>query len=108
MSSLSKIKIKILEKEYDIACPPEERTELLDSAELLNERMREIRDSGKVIGLDRIAVMSALNLAHEVVKLKSTSGTLDESKDAEVTARLRNIRTRVQNALGDPNASLDL
>ncbi|MBT8141243.1 MAG: cell division protein ZapA [Gammaproteobacteria bacterium] len=108
MSNLSKIKIKILEKEYDIACPPEERTELLDSAELLNTRMRDIRDSGKVIGLDRIAVMSALNLAHEVVRLKASSGQLNEEKDSEVTARLRSIRDRIQTALGDPNKALDL
>lgn len=108
MSANTTIKIKILEKEYDITCPQEERTELLDSAELLNENMRTIRDSGKVIGLDRIAVMSALNLAHEVVKLKGSQGVLDESKDAEVTARLRSIRDRIQNALGEPNNSLDL
>jgi cell division protein ZapA len=107
MTTNAKIKIKILEKEYDIACPQEERTELLDSAELLNEQMRSIRDSGKVIGLDRIAVMSALNLAHEVVKMKNSLGVLDEDKDAEVTARLRSIRDRIQNALGEPNSTLE-
>jgi cell division protein ZapA len=107
MSANTTIKIKILEKEYDITCPQDERTELLDSAELLNERMRSIRDSGKVIGLDRIAVMSALNLAHEVVKLQNNLGVMDEDKDAEVTARLRTIRDRIQNALGEPNASLE-
>jgi len=107
MSANTTIKIKILEKEYDITCPQDERTELLDSAELLNERMRIIRDSGKVIGLDRIAVMSALNLAHEVVKLQNNLGVMDEDKDAAVTARLRSIRDRIQNALGEPNASLE-
>lgn len=107
MSANTTIKIKILEKEYDITCPQDERTELLDSAELLNERMRSIRDSGKVIGLDRIAVMSALNLAHELVKLQNNLGVMDEDKDAEVTARLRTIRDRIQNALGEPNASLE-
>jgi cell division protein ZapA len=108
MTSNTKIKIKILEKEYDIACPPDERTELLDSAELLNQRMRDIRDSGKVIGLDRIAVMSALNLAHEVVQLKNSMGVLDEDKDSEITSRLQSIRARIKNALGGPNATLDL
>ena len=63
--------MRILEKEYFVACAPEERTELLDSAELLNGRMKEIRDSGKIVGLDRIAVMAALNLAHEVLKLRA-------------------------------------
>ena len=58
------LSVRILEKEYMVACQPEERNELLDSAEFLNGRMREIRDSGKIVGLDRIAVMAALNLAH--------------------------------------------
>ena len=109
MTGNTKIKIKILEKEYDIACPLDERTELLDSAEMLNEQMRGIRDSGKVIGLDRIAVMSALNLAHEVVKMRNMQGTLDEDKDAELTQRLRSVRNRIQDALGEEpaNDSLD-
>jgi len=107
MSNQTKIKIKILEKEYDIACALDERTELLDSAELLNQRMREIRDSGKVIGLDRIAVMSALNLAHEVVKLKSLQGRLDETHDAELSTRLRSISDRIQNALSESKKDPD-
>ena len=57
------VNVKILEKEYQISCPAEERKALVDSAELLNRKMREIRDSGKVVGLDRIAVMAALNMA---------------------------------------------
>ena len=56
------VNVKILEKEYQISCKADERAELLDSAELLNERMRMIKDSGKVTGLDRIAVMAALNI----------------------------------------------
>ncbi len=55
-----------MEKEYVVACPYEERSALLDAAEFLNGRMREIRDSGKVVGHDRIAVMVALNLAQRV------------------------------------------
>jgi len=53
------VSVRIMEKEYVIACPYEERTALLDTAEFLNSRMREVRDSGKVVGLDRIAVMVA-------------------------------------------------
>ena len=55
------LSVRILEKEYIVACGPDERTDLLDSAEILNKSMREIRDSGKIAGLDRIAVMAALN-----------------------------------------------
>jgi len=89
------LSVRILEKEYFVACPPEERTALLDSAELLNGRMKEIRDSGKIVGLDRIAVMAALNLAHEVIKLR----TCDSGSEQETTHRLRHMRERVEAAL---------
>ena len=65
------VSVRILEKEYQVSCPPSERTELLDSAEMLNAKMREIRDSGKVVGLDRIAVMAALNMANELIRSKA-------------------------------------
>ena len=64
------VTIRILEKEYNVACPVEEKASLLASAELLNVKMREIRDSGKVVGLDRVAVMAALNLANELLKAR--------------------------------------
>jgi cell division protein ZapA len=89
------LSVRILEKEYFVACAPEERAELLDSAELLNGRMKEIRDSGKIVGLDRIAVMAALNLAHEVLKLRSRS----HGTEQETGQRLRVLRERVEAAL---------
>ena len=57
------LSVRILEKEYIVACSPDERTDLLDSAEILNKSMREIRDSGKISGLDRIAVMASGRLS---------------------------------------------
>jgi cell division protein ZapA len=71
----ARVSIRILEKEYQVACPIEERTDLLDAAEYLNGKMREIRDTGSVLGLDRIAVMAALNLANELLKVKRGGGT---------------------------------
>ena len=65
------VTVRILEKEYQVSCPVNERTDLLDSAEMLNNQMREIRDSGKVVGLDRIAVMAALNMANELLQLRA-------------------------------------
>ncbi|MCK5723446.1 MAG: cell division protein ZapA, partial [Gammaproteobacteria bacterium] len=59
------ITIHILDKEYMIACDEDERHDLQRSAEYLDKRMREIRDSGKIVGSDRIAVMAALNISHE-------------------------------------------
>jgi len=89
------LSVRILEKEYMIACAPEERTELLDSAEFLNGRMREIRDSGKIVGLDRIAVMAALNLAHELILLRAR----ENGTEQEVGSRLKAMRERVETSL---------
>ncbi len=87
--------VRILEKEYFVACPYEERAALLDSAEFLNARMREIRDSGKVVGLDRIAVMVALNLANELLRVRERDG----KADGELTGRVRSMRERVESTL---------
>ena len=89
------LSVRILEKEYFVACAPDERSELLDSAELLNGRMKEIRDSGKIVGLDRIAVMAALNLAHEVIKLRAR----ENGTEQETGQRLKSMRERVETAL---------
>lgn len=89
------LSVRILEKEYMVACSPEERNELLDSAEFLNGRMREIRDSGKIVGLDRIAVMAALNLAHEVITLRQR----ELSTEQDVGTRLKTMRERVETSL---------
>ena len=89
------LSVRILEKEYIVACSPDERTDLLDSAEILNKSMREIRDSGKIAGLDRIAVMAALNLAHEVLKLRAR----DVGADHDTGHRIKALRERVESAL---------
>ena len=65
--------VKILDKEYQVACPREERQALVESAQLLDERMKAIRGTGAVIGLERIAVMAALNLSHELLQAKNAS-----------------------------------
>ena len=64
------VTVKILGKDYQIACEDEQTHHLIDAALLLDNRMKEIRASGRVIGSERIAVMAALNLAHELLKLK--------------------------------------
>jgi len=66
------IQIRILDKEYQVQCPPDEKAALQESAQVLDQRMREIRKSGSVIGLERIAVMAALNLSYDL--LQSASG----------------------------------
>ncbi|WP_129775026.1 cell division protein ZapA [Peristeroidobacter soli] len=89
-----RVSVRILEKEYQVACLPEERSELLDSAEFLNGKMRDIRDAGNIVGLDRIAVMAALNLAHELLKRNR-----NEAIESEVSERVKQMRERVESAL---------
>ena len=101
--SIARVTIRILEKEYHVACPAEEQPALVASAELLNRKMREIRDSGKVVGLDRVAVMAALNLANEFLKAK----TNDEELQSIVGLRIRAMRERLDEALG-PGKQLPL
>ena len=91
----ARVSVRILEKEYFVACPHEERAALLDAAEYLNARMREIRDTGKVVGLDRVAVMAALNLANELLQQKER----DSRRDAELGGRVRALRNRAEAAL---------
>ncbi len=88
------VTVRILEKEYFVSCPQDERADLLDSAEYLNKKMREIRDTGKVVGADRIAVMAALNMASELLRLRKHDTELQGS-----TGRVKQIRERVESAL---------
>ena len=101
--SKAQVSVRILDKEYQVSCPASERTDLLDSAEALNDKMREIRDSGKVVGLDRIAVMAALNMANELLHARAR----DEALEGNVGNRLKVLAERVESALGN-NQQLDL
>ena len=91
------VNVKILEKEYEVACPASERADLLDSAEMLNSKMREIRDSGKVAGLDRIAVMAALNLANDLLKARDQGEVLESAAKERVQAMRERVETALQN-----------
>jgi len=91
----ARVSVRIMDKEFVVACSYEERSALLDSAEYLNARMREVRDSGKVVGLDRIAVMVALNLTNELLQLKQRDGQLE----TDFAGRVRSLRERVESSL---------
>jgi len=91
------VNVKILEKEYEVACPANERADLLDSAEMLNGKMREIRDSGKVAGLDRIAVMAALNLANDLLKARDQGEVLESAAKKRLQAMRERVETALQN-----------
>ena len=99
----ARVSVRIMDREYVVACAYDERSALLDAAEFLNVRMREIRDSGKVVGLDRIAVMAALNLAHEFLKVRERESRLDSGAGH----RVRALRERIEGAL-EKGQQLDL
>ena len=94
---IAQVSVRILDKEYQVACPAEERTDLLDSAEILNNKMREIRDSGRIVGLDRIAVMAALNMANDLIHARAR----DQELEGDISDRLKLISDRVDNVLSD-------
>jgi cell division protein ZapA len=89
------VSIQILDKEYLIACPPEEREDLQAAAVYLNARLREIREGGKVIGSDRLVMMAALNMANELSKSRGR----EQRVNADVGARVKNMRERVERTL---------
>ncbi len=89
------VSVHILGKEYLIACPPAEREDLQKAAALLAARLKEIRDAGKVIGTDRLLIMTALNMANELAKLQAR----DEQRGAELGTRVKQMRERVERAL---------
>jgi cell division protein ZapA len=92
---VARVSVRLLDREYQVACPAEERSDLLDSAEYLDAKMREVRDTGKVVGVDRIAVISALNIANELIKMRRNGSSVD----AEIGAKLQRLRERVEAAL---------
>jgi len=94
---LARVTVRILDKEYQVACPDEERAILLESAELLNRKMHEIRESGKIVGLDRVAVMAALNLSHEILQNQAMASDADH----DLLSRLRMLNDRLAGAVSD-------
>ncbi len=85
------ISVHILDKDYQVAAPSEERDSLLGAASELDRRMRDIRQSGTVIGVERIAVMAALNLAHEVINSSKNTPSLDQSLLDDMHQRIETI-----------------
>lgn len=97
MAGPRSIEISILGRSYKVACARDEESALIAAANYLDEKMREIRDSGKVVGLDRIAVMAALNLANELLRLRNHGQKLDQ----DFGGRVRALRERVESALAE-------
>jgi len=89
------INIRVLDKEYQVACPADEEPALMESARLLDEKMREIRDARNMVGSDRVAVMAALNLAHDLLQLQANGS----GEGPAVENKLRSISNKVEAAI---------
>lgn len=97
MSDAGTVIIHLLDKEYRVSCPAEEQEALMVSASYLGKKMKEIRDSGKVIGTDRIAVMAALNITHELLKTRSDNSSQNDA----LGTRIRSLQNKIDAALQD-------
>lgn len=93
------VTVQILDKDYLVSCPEDERAALVASAQYLDGKMREIRASGKVVGADRIAVMAALNIAHELL---DRQGQKDDYQTT-VSNRIRALQSKIEMALNSGN-----
>jgi cell division protein ZapA len=98
MSPPNTVTVNILDKEYQVACPEEQQAELIVSAKYLDKQMRAIRDTGKVIGLERIAVMAALNISYELLQASEQDGE---------TAQLDLTDNVSEDAFGKLNRKID-
>jgi cell division protein ZapA len=90
------LQINVMGREFRVACPENEQKELLEAVDYLNKKMSDIRDNGKVIGLERIAIMAALNIAHELLSTKV--GGFDM---ASIKRRMQHIETMLDQAIRD-------
>ena len=97
MSESKSLQITIMGRDFRVACPEDEQAGLLEAVDYLNKKMLEIREGGKVIGLERIAIMAALNIAHELLTTK-VDGGFDL---AEIKGRMNRMETVIDQALSE-------
>ncbi len=91
------VTVRIMGKEYAVACPPDEHEALVKSADYLNERMNSIRKRGKALGSERIAVMAALNIARELLEMKGVEGVAQANE--QELQRLRQLSLDIDSTL---------
>jgi cell division protein ZapA len=97
MSEAKSLQVTIMGREFRVACPDDEQAGLLEAVDYLNKKMLDIRDGGKVIGLERIAIMAALNIAHELLTMK-VDGGFDMG---EIKRRMNRIETVLDQAMSE-------
>ncbi len=94
MSEIKGVDVSIMGRDFTVSCTEEERPGLINAVNFLDKKMRDIRDSGKVIGVERIAMMTALNLAYEL--LNSKSGDIDVG---DIKRRIVSMQDQIDQAL---------
>ena len=92
------VDVNIMGREFKVACSDEEREGLITAVNYLDKKMREIRDTGKVIGVERIAIMAALNLSHELLTARSGSFDIGEFK-----RRINSMQEQIDVVVADQN-----
>ena len=97
MSQPHTVTVKILDKDYQVACPEEQEAALVSSAKYLDKQMRSIRETGKVIGLERIAVMAALNICYEL--LQAAEGSEAKAGDLPQAGAVESLNRKLDDAL---------
>ncbi len=95
MTDAQPINVSILDKDYKVACPPGEQSALLESAKFLDTKMREVRDSGNIMGSERIAVITALNMANDLLK----TSNVDKELGQELPPRLKDLESKISRVL---------
>ena len=95
MTQSKPVRVSILDKEYLISCPDDEREQLHGVVDFLNEKLLEVKDSGNVIGTDRIVIMTALNIANELLAYKRKNKDYTESVDSIV----KRLQTKIDGVL---------
>ena len=98
------VNVRILDREYTVGCEPDERDSLLAAAKLLDAKMREIRGNNKMAALDRVAVLAALNLAHELQQARGEGGSRDDGdrRDRELARTVGAMQRRLDDLFDTP------
>ncbi len=91
------LQISIMGREFRVACTEQEQKGLLEAVDYLNGKMQEIRDRGKVVGLERVAIMAALNITHEFLSMK-VGGSFDI---AETRRRIQRMEAAIDQAMAE-------
>jgi cell division protein ZapA len=93
--------VSILGREYRVACKESERGELMQAVQYLDRRMREIRDSGKIAGTERIAVMAALNITHELLAANGGGAPANVFDSAAIQRRICSMQSAIDRAMAE-------